>query len=73
MYYRIYDLQTSRYMATGYNTKSEKDLQEQFLSYLSIDHTNYELLQLKKLPIRELLSIYEFQLEESETIFEEHE
>lgn len=36
MYYRVYDLQTSRYFFTGYNTQSKKELIEAFQSYICI-------------------------------------
>lgn len=37
MYYRLYDTQVGRYMATGYNTTSIKELADEYASYKSID------------------------------------
>ena len=35
--YRLWDLQTSRYMATGYNAKNKKELTDDYASYKSND------------------------------------
>jgi hypothetical protein len=37
-YYRLWDLQCTRYLSTGYNAYGIEDLREQFLSYISVDY-----------------------------------
>jgi len=42
-YYALYDTQTGRHMATGLNSKGEKELREALLSYLKLDNTEKEI------------------------------
>jgi hypothetical protein len=40
MYYRLWDRQCNRFMATGYNAKSKRELTEDYASYKSNDWEN---------------------------------
>jgi len=74
MYYRLYDTQCNRYMATGCNTRSKKELVEHYLSYKSVDFEEEDILHYSKLPIKELITMIEsdeFEIEKSKTKFEE--
>lgn len=75
MYYRLWDLQTSRYMATGYNC-GLKELREQYRSYISIDSDDEELIQYDKLSDEEVLNYIrnnEFDIDDSELPFEDYD
>lgn len=45
MYYRLYDSQCDRYMATGYNAHGLEDLCEQYASYKSSDWDENDQLE----------------------------
>lgn len=68
-YYALWDNQTKRHMATGMNTTSKEELKESMISYLSADRSAEELDVLDTYTADEIASIYEFIIEESETIF----
>ena len=75
-YYRLYDTQTGRYMATGYNATSEEDLIDQFKSYASVDFEPEDEEYFEKATTNEILSAiesYGFDIEKSETPFSEDE
>lgn len=82
MYYKLYDTQTQRDMATGYNTTSFKELCDEYISYKSIDFEEEEtekhfntLLESDK-GIKEIITYIrddEFLIESSLTPFKEYE
>lgn len=80
-YYRLYDTQTGRYMATGYNTTSPAELCDHYQSYKSNDwDNNDEEDNMHKiweaLSEKEKFSFIrqdEFDIEESDKPFEEEE
>lgn len=75
-YYRLYDTQTGRYMATGYNATSEEDLINQFKSYASADSEPEDEEYFEKATTKQMLSViksYGFDIEKSETPFSEDE
>lgn len=74
MYYRLYDEQTGRYMGTGYNTESKKELIEDYISYKSIDWDKDTMDYYKSLSEQAMIAIIEddeFTIEESKTKFTE--
>ena len=61
-------------MATGYNSPSKEEAKEAIIEYIVGEGDNEEaVLLLPTLPIEEICALYEFELEESETEFEEQE
>jgi hypothetical protein len=80
MYYRLYDNQTGRIMATGNNAKSKKDLAEQYVSYKSIDANidglEDDFITLSKMPVNEVMEIIkgdDFEIEKSKRKFADTE
>lgn len=60
-------------MYTGYNSPSKEEAKEAILSYISIEpdeEVSNEFL--KDETLEHICNLYEFDLEESETEFEEH-
>lgn len=78
VYHRLYDKQTGRYMATGYNAPTAKDLAEEYRSYKLGDATNEEedIEIFTNATVDELFDMMkadEFEIETSEEPFEEQE
>jgi len=74
MYYRLYDEQTGRYMGTGYNAESKKELIEDYIGYKSIDWDKDTVEYYKSLSEKAMISIIEddeFVIEKSKTKFKE--
>ncbi len=67
-YYALFCLQTGNYMATGLNDKSERELKQSLISYLSIDNS---LSKLKKTSLNELCLLNEFRIETQNTPYHE--
>lgn len=74
-FFRLYDRQTGRYMATGYNTESAEELAKEYRSYLGdLDHEDRKLL--KAMSTEEVFSMIttnDFIIERSETPFLEED
>jgi hypothetical protein len=73
MFYRLFDLQTGRFMSTGYNAESKEDLVSQYIEYISADGS---VSKFKKMSVDEVFSMIEsndFSIEESEVPFHEDE
>ena len=83
MYYRLYDNQVGRYMATGYNTKSLQELAEEYAEYKSNDwdgdydegeETQTQVWSRMTLENKiDFIKDDEFEIEESITPFDEAE
>lgn len=78
MYYRLYDRQCGRHMATGYNAKSQKKLISAFCDYqaMSWEWSEEEIKSLQSLPKKQALAqieSFEFTVEKQETPFEDFE
>ena len=59
-------------MATGYNSPSKEEAKEAIIEYIVGQGDNEEAaMLLPTLPIEEICTLYEFDLEESETEFEQ--
>lgn len=74
MYYRLYDKQTGRYMATGYNAKSKTELINDYISYKSEGMEDEDIEELKNDTVDDVISFIEadeFTIEESEEKFDE--
>lgn len=73
-YYRLLDLQTGGTMATGCNDRSLEELKNSLISYLSADHNedDPDWKTIQTLSCEELCEMFEFDIEESETLFEEN-
>lgn len=74
MYYRLYDKQTGRYMFTGYNSSSKKELIEDFILYKSSELEEQELLMLKSITKKQMFDFIEscdFIIEKSSKKFED--
>lgn len=76
-FYRLYDRQCQRYMATGYNAKSEADLVEAYWSYKSCDWEDDETENYYRgLSINEAINFIkddEFEIEISNNKFEDYD
>jgi hypothetical protein len=71
IYYRVYDLQTGQYFATGYNTTSIEELINDFKEYISMANECEDIERFTNWgEIEEYLQGVE--LEKSETKFEEN-
>jgi len=73
-YFRLFDFQTGRYMATGYNATSEVELIAAYISYISIDTDESELNAWKALTVESALSAIrwnEIDIESSDTPFQD--
>jgi len=76
MYYRLYDNQTNRFMATGYNSESEQELADEYLEYIAPDIEEDEEDEIKNLSVDEVMDLIrgnEFYIESSEFSFDEDE
>ena len=74
MYYRLFDKQCGRYMATGYNSGSLSELIEEYIYYMSSDID--DLRDYSKLSTQEMFELIqsdEFEIDSSENMFEEYE
>ena len=76
MYYRLFDIQCQRVMATGHNSTTLKELIKNWLEYKSNDwdeetEKNYRNLNQKE--IVELIVEDDFEIEKSKIPFEEEE
>lgn len=74
-YYRVFDLQCGRYMASGYNATSLEQLRDDFISYFSNDHSKETIQAWKKLKTKQEIETWlgneELELEESDEQFDE--
>lgn len=75
-YYRLLCLQNGNYMATGYNTTSKEELFDEYASYKSNDWDEDEQLKVWNEEMTDdqkwdFILDDEFEIEESETLFEE--
>lgn len=73
MYYRLFDRQCDRYMATGYNAKSRKELADDYVNYKSVDWENDMIDIFDNMSLKSKLQIIlddEFDIEKSKTKFE---
>ena len=76
MYYRLFDTQTGRYMATGYNTTSERELIEAYKSYKWVDWDDEDWDYINDLSVEDMklhMSLDGFEIEKSEKQFKELE
>lgn len=73
MYYRLYDKQTGAYLATGYNSESLENLENDYISYKEIDDSEEDPIKeiIKKHGIVEVLKMDDFIVESSEIKFDE--
>jgi 5-hydroxyisourate hydrolase-like protein (transthyretin family) len=64
-YYHLYDMQTGNYLHSGRNSKSLKELKEEFLSYISVDFEDEEedLKHYSAISMEELASMWEFRID----------
>ena len=69
-YYRLYDKQNGRYMATGHNCTSKKQVKEQLWDYFEPDREEiFETSDSNDISLKLLLEVGEFILEKSKTKF----
>lgn len=69
-YYRVYDYQTGRYFATGYNATSMNELIESFSSYINGADDNEQKFE----TFGEIMDyLQDIDYEESETPFDEND
>ena len=73
MYYRLFDKQTGRYMSTGYNVTSKKELKNDILSYVSVDTDKEEMKKLGELKVEDIANIMDFEIENQKNKFDEEE
>jgi hypothetical protein len=73
MYYRIYDKQTGCYMATAYNSKTFKEMKDDFISYKSVDSSVTPLKKMNRKDFVNYMESEDFILEQELTKFEEYE
>jgi len=78
-YYRLYDNQCSRYMASGYNAESKKELFEDYADYKGNDWDNDDEDNMRaywdSLSDEQKMNFIrddEFDIEESQTKFEDN-
>lgn len=70
-YYRVYD--GSDYLYTGYNSESKLELTEDLRSYLEPEFEGRDLKSLMVMSADDICDLKGWQIEESETPFEELE
>ena len=73
MWYRIFDSQIGQYMATGYNSKTFKEMKESFISYKSVDTPTTHLKRLNRKDFVDYMKVNDFILEQELTKFEDYE
>ena len=73
MYYRIFDNQIGQYMATGYNSKTFKELKDSFISYKSVDTPINHLKRLSRKDFVNYMQVNDFILEQELTKFDDYE
>jgi len=74
MYYRLFDTQTGRYMATGYNTESEKHLADAYVEYKceGLDDEDETILRnWSQEMVIKYIEVDDFIIERSEVPFDE--
>ena len=70
MYYRFYDMQCNRHMATGYNAKSRRDAKAAKVSYI-LGGSDCSERAVKRMSLKDICINWEFYLEKSKKPFEE--
>jgi len=76
MYYRLYDKQCKRYMATGYNAKSKQELVDDYKDYINMDIDENEEVEIANLSLKDSISMIignDFFIDKSKTKFDENE
>ena len=77
MYYRLYDIQTNRCMATGYNAKSEQELTDDYKEYISGDcGDDDDLEEIECMGVDTVMDLIrgnEFIIEKNDIPFDENE
>ena len=73
MWYRIFDKDTGCYLATGYNSKTFKEMKDDFIGYKSIDTSISMLKRMNRKDFVNYMESDNFILEQELTKFEDNE